>query len=84
MIKCEHKDCDYEAGWTHERGDENNLVEPPEGDFYKIVSGYDDPIAYRFHGDNNKMELLGCPKCRRIFMSAGESYLDAEDPNPTE
>ena len=84
MIKCEHKDCDYEAGWTHENGGEGSLVEPSEGDFYKIVTGYDKAVAHRFHGDDNEMELLGCPKCLRLFMSAGESYLDAEAPNLTE
>ena len=79
MIQCAHKDCRYEAGWTHKGGDKNKLIDRPEGDFYKITSDYADVIACRFHGDNNKMELLGCPKCRRVFMSAGEYYLDTTD-----
>ena len=77
MIKCAHTDCNYEAGWTHEGSSNNKLIAPPDGDFYEIKAGFETVNATRFHGDNNKMRLLACPKCRRTFITSdNETYLD--------
>ena len=75
MITCKHKDCGYQCGWTHRGGEDNKLIEPPEGDFYEVKAFITEVNASRFHGDNNEMKLLGCPKCHRLFMSpTEESY----------
>ena len=81
MIKCEHVDCGYEAGWTHKEGDNNKFIDPPEGGFYTIMTRSATATAERHRGANRSMELLGCPKCRRIFMSDGERY--RVDVNPS-
>ena len=77
MIKCAHKDCGYESGWTHRGGNDNKMIESPEGDFYEITAELTTVGATRFHGDNNEMKLFGCPKCHRTFITKGEVYLDA-------
>ena len=76
MIKCEHKDCDYETGWTHQDGDENVFVDPEEGDFYQIIADHTPIFARRHRGENGSIKLLGCPKCRRVFLSKGQQYED--------
>ena len=75
MIECAHKDCGYITGWTH-KGGNNQLVAPPEGDFYEITAEFTTVSATRFHGVDNEMKLLGCPKCHRIFITKGDTYLD--------
>ena len=79
MIQCEHNDCDYKAGWTQKGGLGNKFIDPQEGDFYRIQSGCTTVTAERHRGESRTVELLGCPKCRRVFMSAGECYLDTTD-----
>ena len=76
MITCAHKDCGYQVGWTHYGSDENKYLEPPEGDFYNIRAEFKTVTAERYHGDNNEMRLLGCPKCCRTFITnKKEDYL---------
>ena len=77
MIKCAHTDCGYSAGWTHKGGEDNKMIDPPEGDFYEITAEFTKVGATRFHGNNNELKLLGCPKCYRTFITKGEAYLDA-------
>jgi hypothetical protein len=82
MIKCAHKDCGHEQGWTHKGGEYNKFIDLPAGDFYEIFADFTKVSASRFHGENCEMKLLGCPKCYRTFISDGESYLDNNQPNP--
>ena len=78
MLRCAHKDCGYECGWTHKGGCDNERLEPEEGEFYEIKAEFKTVEARRFHGDKNEMKLLGCPKCHRLFMSEGDIYLDGK------
>ncbi len=78
MITCAHKDCNYRSGWTHKDSDKNELIEPQEGDFYEMKSGFTSVSATRIGSvdDDVEMNFLGCPKCHRTFISKGETYLD--------
>lgn len=59
-ITCKHPDCGYTVGW--EDGKEDR-TEHPEGEFYEAGK------ANRFHGDENDMYVMGCPKCHRTFLN---------------
>lgn len=63
MITCAHKDCGYQVGWPEIITDETERLEPPEGEFYQVG------FANRFHGDKNDLYVMGCPKCKRTFLS---------------
>lgn len=62
MITCPNKACGYQVGWSKEV-DITERLEPLEGEFYKVGE------ANRFHGDKNDMHVMGCPKCRIVFLS---------------
>ena len=79
MIKCEHNDCDYEAGWTHQDDEENVFVDPEEGGFYEIIADFAAVLARRHGRSPAAVKLIGCPKCRRVFLSKGEQYEDTTD-----
>jgi hypothetical protein len=77
MITCAHTDCDYSVGWTHRGGENNTRIDPPEGDFYVMKAEFTDVTGVRFHDPNDtEVQLLGCPKCFRTFISTGDKYLD--------
>lgn len=78
MIICAHKDCGYKHGWTHTGGDENKYIDGQYGEFYEIKADYKTVTARRgpdYHIDTG---LLGCPKCKRLFIYDGEVYLERD------
>lgn len=75
MIVCKHPDCGYRFGWTKRDGDDNVHISPSEGEFYQIKAVFQTVGAERLYPEHDHKELLGCPKCSRVFISTGEEYV---------
>jgi hypothetical protein len=68
MTKCPYTDCGYEFGYVHTEdgykqiGDEPFFVDNKSTMVQTISFESDD------YGKHNYKDILGCPKCNRMFM----------------
>ncbi len=60
MVVCPFEGCGYTVGWI------SGVAERVDGEFGEFYKGGE---ATRFHGEENVLHLMGCPKCYKTFLS---------------
>lgn len=74
MVVCPYTDCGYKQGHTHTGGEANQYIKGAFGEFFNFSSGSQKVEAWRLPNTIDRYPLLACPKCKRTFISMGETY----------